>query len=48
MVCTAHQTHPLRVGKSMLDGVAGVLQDFGSAAHFVLFAFQSVYKMQFC
>lgn len=48
VVCTVHQTYPLRAGKSMLNGVAGVLQDLGRAAHFVLFAFQSVYKMQLC
>lgn len=39
MISTARQTYPLRVWKSMINRITGILQNFGSGAIFVLFAF---------
>lgn len=48
MICTGLQTYPLSAGKAAVNGITGILQNFGSGAIFVLFAFESIYKMQFC
>lgn len=39
MISTARQTYPLGVWKSMINRITGILQNFGSGAVFVLFAF---------